>query len=54
MDLNAQYQFTPRLGLSAVLRNAFNKGYLNSIGLFETAYRGEPRSLLLTLRYSFE
>lgn len=51
VDLSADYQFTPRLNASVVVRNAFDKAYLNSIGLFETAYRGEPRSLTLTLNY---
>lgn len=53
VDLNAEYQFTPAMSANVVVRNVFNKDYLNSIGLFETAYRGEPRSAMLTLHYKF-
>lgn len=54
VDLTAEYQFTPAMSANIVLRNVFNKDYLNSIGLFETAYRGEPRSAMLTLNYRFQ
>jgi outer-membrane receptor for ferric coprogen and ferric-rhodotorulic acid len=54
VDLNAEYQFTPAMSANLVVRNVFNKDYLNSIGLFETAYRGEPRNAMLTLNYKFQ
>jgi len=33
--------------------NVFDKKYLSGLGNFNTTYYGEPRSLMLTTKYTF-
>lgn len=53
VDLTAQFDVTPKLTLSASVRNLFDRRYYAGMGLFETAYRGEARSALVTVHYRF-
>lgn len=53
LDLMARYEFTPKLSVSAVVRNLTDRNYYSGMGLFDTLYRGEGRSALVTLDYKF-
>ncbi|WP_234265679.1 TonB-dependent siderophore receptor [Hydrogenophaga sp. NFH-34] len=53
LDMNVRYDFTPKLSVSAVVRNLADKKYYSGMGLFDTLYYGEGRSALVTMNYKF-
>nr|WP_320116669.1 TonB-dependent siderophore receptor [uncultured Desulfuromonas sp.] len=54
VDLMARYQLTDTLCATLNVNNLFDKKYLSSLdSTFFTGYYGEPRSVLLSLRYDF-
>ncbi|MGM9490547.1 TonB-dependent siderophore receptor [Ideonella sp. YS5] len=52
LDLMAGYEFHKNLSLTASLRNATDESYLTSL-LWAQSYRGAPRNLLVTLRWTY-
>lgn len=53
VNLMARYQFNKNLSATLNIHNLFDKKYYSGLGLFETAFYGEPRSTTLSVRYQF-
>lgn len=48
-----RYEYNEHLTFNLNANNVFDKKYLSGLGNFNTTYYGEPRSLMLTSRYTF-
>ena len=53
ISLMARYQLNKALSATLNVRNLFDKKYYAGMGLFETGFYGEPRSVTMTVRYQF-
>nr|WP_255696785.1 TonB-dependent receptor [Sandaracinobacteroides sayramensis] len=53
VDLFAEYRITDGINARFNVKNLFDKKYYTGLGLFETGFYGEPRSVLLTVKANF-
>ncbi|TCK08967.1 TonB-dependent siderophore receptor [Marinobacterium mangrovicola] len=54
VDLMGKYQFNPNLSATVNVNNLFDEEYMSSIeSTFLSGYYGEPRNLMLTMKYQF-
>ena len=53
VGLMARYDITKNLSASANLNNVFDREYLSGYGLYSTYYYGDPRNLMLGMKYRF-
>ena len=53
VNLMTRYEYNEHLTFNLNANNVFDKKYLSGLGNFSTTYYGEPRSLMLTSRYTF-
>ncbi len=53
VNLMARYEYNEHLSFNLNANNVFDKKYLSGLGNFSTTYYGEPRSLMLTSKYTF-
>lgn len=50
VDLFAEYWITDQINARINVKNVFDKKYYTGLGLFETGFYGEPRSVMLTVK----
>ncbi|MCU1729726.1 TonB-dependent receptor [Pseudomonas sp. 7P_10.2_Bac1] len=53
VGLMARYDISQHLSATVNLNNVFDREYLSGYGLYSTYYYGDPRNLMLGLKYSF-
>lgn len=53
VDLFADYRVSDGISARLNVKNVFNKKYYTGLGLFETGFYGEPRSVTLTVKANF-
>ena len=53
VNLMTRYEYNEHLAFNLNANNVFDKKYLSGLGNFNTTYYGEPRSLMLTTKYTF-
>ena len=53
VNLMTRYEYNEHLTFNLNANNVFDKKYLSGLGNFNTTYYGEPRSLMLTSKYTF-
>ena len=53
VNLMTRYEYNEHLAFNLNANNVFDKKYLSGLGNFSTTYYGEPRSLMLTTKYTF-
>jgi len=53
VSLMARYQFSKQLSAAIHVKNLLDTKYYSGLGLFETGFYGEPRSVTVTARYEF-
>jgi outer membrane receptor for ferric coprogen and ferric-rhodotorulic acid len=53
VNLMTRYEYNEHLTFNLNANNVFDKKYLTGLGNFNTTYYGEPRSLMLTTKYTF-
>mgnify|MGYP004718945253 CR=1 FL=1 len=49
----AQYRFSPALTATLSVNNVFDKTYMPGLGSYGTGVYGDPRNVLLTMKYAF-
>ena len=53
VGLMARYDISQNLSATVNLNNVFDREYLSGYGLYSTYYYGDPRNLMLGMKYSF-
>ena len=53
VGLMARYDISKNLSASVNLNNVFDREYLSGYGLYSTYYYGDPRNLMLGIKYRF-
>ena len=53
VGLMARYEINRNLSATVNLNNVFDREYLSGYGLYSTYYYGDPRNLMLVMKYSF-
>ena len=53
VGLMARYDINQNLSATVNLNNVFDREYLSGYGLYSTYYYGDPRNLMLGMKYSF-
>jgi outer membrane receptor for ferric coprogen and ferric-rhodotorulic acid len=53
LNLMARYQFSDKMSANLNINNALDKTYYRRVGFYNGGYYGEPRSVMLTLRYQY-
>ena len=53
VGLMARYEINRNLSATVNLNNVFDREYLSGYGLYSTYYYGDPRNLMLGMKYSF-
>lgn len=53
VGLMARYDINKNLSATVNLNNVFDREYLSGYGLYSTYYYGDPRNLMLGMKYSF-
>lgn len=52
-DLMARYEINDKTSLNLNLNNIFDKKYYTQLGMYDQYYYGEPRNILVSLKYDF-
>lgn len=53
VGLMAHYTFSPELSATINVNNVFDKTYMPGLGSYGTGVYGDPRNVLLTVKYTF-